>query len=601
MKKTLRFTAAEMGKTLKRPVMYLMVAFLAVVMVVAALVFNPDSNKLGVENPATTIEINASLDANIAKSQALQIISAQGLGNELVSSMQSLLNFYNSPTRPSIDKVIKTGDPTTAFARLSTDYTSYMPQPGVGGGDTNVGASGALYESVKNLQNTLTVLYNATYPVLVISTVNKTRLNLELDRLEEIALSAKSILTGDIAQHNQIRQQLRDEKIFITISNIIANISDVPFDTAFFNSLQVNIIDELAARQAAILLEMNAPTATTPYIIESTRQFIDISLTAQRLFVNQLYRQAVKGKSDDQIKGLSVFNTNYFLAHGTTHNFNRQFATADIFILSLQENIVRDQYLWDEGKFSYDYSYNFSNGSLMDGQDASGFDFAFFSMEMVSFFIIVLAIILGATAISGEYSSGTMKMIAMRPYSRFKILTGKFLSTFFFTLILIVATGIIAMSVGLIVHNASMLPIMTAVNGDAVMIVSPYVMYLIYLLTLMLRAVVFISIALLISVIFKNGIAALITSLLFFLIGPFINAFSGGSSALAYIPFVNIDIFKFFGNQHFISSGNNIFFNLFSTPAIFGNSIFFSVAFVIIVIGACMGLAHSLFKARDIT
>jgi len=211
------------------------------------------------------------------------------------------------------------------------------------------------------------------------------------------------------------------------------------------------------------------------------------------------------------------------------------------------------------------------------------------------------ACIIAATSIAGEYTAGTIKMIAVRPYKRNKIISSKFLATLVLTFLLLLLTSVIVIITGIINYGINLAPILAIFNGTAVFKISPILMFVIYFITILIKAVVFISIAMMFSVIFKNVTPAIIVSLLTFFVAPIFTSFVPLVPALTYLPLINIDLFKFFGNQ-FISSyaSQNSFIQIFTSQNFLSSNIIITLVLVIISIAICLTTTYLLFKKRDI-
>ena len=68
-------------------------------------------------------------------------------------------------------------------------------------------------------------------------------------------------------------------------------------------------------------------------------------------------------------------------------------------------------------------------------------------ITVISFF----AVIVGASIVSNEFSTGTIKMLLTRPVSRAKILTSKLLTVFLYGIVLYIAALVLSYIIGVVV------------------------------------------------------------------------------------------------------------------------------------------------------
>lgn len=82
--------------------------------------------------------------------------------------------------------------------------------------------------------------------------------------------------------------------------------------------------------------------------------------------------------------------------------------------------------------------------------------------------ITLFTVIVAATIVSSEFSTGTIKMLLTRPVSRAKILTSKLLTVFLYGILLIVVNLIVSYLVGLVVYGAGSGIALSFVDGVVV-------------------------------------------------------------------------------------------------------------------------------------
>jgi len=102
--------------------------------------------------------------------------------------------------------------------------------------------------------------------------------------------------------------------------------------------------------------------------------------------------------------------------------------------------------------------------SQTEGSLASFMSFAGNMLTLVTLFTVIIA----ASIVSNEFSTGTIKMLLTRPMSRAKILTSKLLTTFIFGLFLVVVNVVVSALVGLILFGGTTGVELEMVNGQIV-------------------------------------------------------------------------------------------------------------------------------------
>jgi len=102
--------------------------------------------------------------------------------------------------------------------------------------------------------------------------------------------------------------------------------------------------------------------------------------------------------------------------------------------------------------------------SQEDGSVTSFMSFTGGMLTLVTLFTVIVA----ASIVSSEFSTGTIKMLLTRPVSRAKVLTSKLLTTFIFGLFLFVVNIVVSALVGLILFGATTGVELEIVNGQVV-------------------------------------------------------------------------------------------------------------------------------------
>ena len=210
---------------------------------------------------------------------------------------------------------------------------------------------------------------------------------------------------------------------------------------------------------------------------------------------------------------------------------------------SLKNDIVTYEYLYNNNTFAYEYlrGFNFNTNS---GTTTNAFDFSFFAMQILSALITLFVIFFACGSLSGEQNAGTLKMVALRPFTRNKLYSGKFFACFNVAMLLMLISFTASFVVGVAMYGFTASPVLVAVNASSVLTISPFVLMLLYFASLLVDIIFYISLALLISMIIKpTVISTAITSAV--LIASTVISGISSSSAIRYIPSLNTGLFKF--------------------------------------------------------
>ena len=100
-----------------------------------------------------------------------------------------------------------------------------------------------------------------------------------------------------------------------------------------------------------------------------------------------------------------------------------------------------------------------------DGQTTESYiEYGVSLIGIISFF----AVIIGASIVSNEFSTGTIKMLLTRPVSRAKILTSKLLTVFLYGIVLYIAAVFLSYIVGVVVYDGTTEPTLVYENGKVI-------------------------------------------------------------------------------------------------------------------------------------
>ena len=142
--------------------------------------------------------------------------------------------------------------------------------------------------------------------------------------------------------------------------------------------------------------------------------------------------------------------------------------------------------------------------------------------------------------------------------------------------------------------------ILTIFNGSTAITMHPIVMLMIYLASLFFELVVYASIAMLLSCLFKSDLFAVTIMLVLYLLNTLLPVFAGGiNSWLTYYPFSHISIYSLFGSSNYALSDN--FLNILLGAKVYaGTNIGLTVYVILLFIIIANVIGSIIFKKKEL-
>ncbi len=186
---------------------------------------------------------------------------------------------------------------------------------------------------------------------------------------------------------------------------------------------------------------------------------------------------------------------------------------------------------------------------LSDGADVNMWEMMQLQTMIVFILITIFTVVKSADSVAGEFSSGTIKLLLIRPWSRSTILLSKFVSLLLFALLLsaicfIVSWGINAVFLGYDANPGGLIPPTSPMAGG-----SPWAYMLTYYLYEWIVLVVIVSFAFMLSAAFRSGGLAIGLSIFILLSGSLITGILGAMDKpwVKYVLFSNLDLTSYLG------------------------------------------------------
>lgn len=261
--------------------------------------------------------------------------------------------------------------------------------------------------------------------------------------------------------------------------------------------------------------------------------------------------------------------------------------------------LIKYEYLFKNNKTMAEFANPLTIGIASNGE-TNGYDYAYFTLKLFSFVIIAYAIMAGAHTIAGEIKEGTMRYLAIRPVKRTSILFGKFFAIAIMSFILIVFSGTISIIVGGCIYGFNSATILTVFAGKYAITLHPIAMVAIYLLSLLLELLVYLSISLMLSTMFKSDILAVTIMMAVYLVNILLPIFTSSAiSWLAYYPFSHIALYPLFGSA-LVANTKNAFYSLLGAKVYSTTSLFLTISVIALIIMICNVIATYVFKRKEI-
>ncbi len=547
MKKIFRMANAELSKIFMRPSMFVLTAILVLALIFSFFFFSPEQvNTKYTSSQVNTININLEFQEKY-KEWENEIVSektyienyladTEGTYEKFSNDFHSLCTYFSGDFYEIIIDVTGSGNDNylsssnyakceTAFNTLKakTDNLLIYMYDNISDGKINFVITQSFYDEVystlkafyenlpssSDLKSFSTEMVKDRYNTLK-STYNLQELDVKINKLEKIEIDTTKLesFLNEYYYSNITEKDSGFETVYIyknklkTLYDDVENYYNLNVDTT-----QEDIVAEL---------------------IERIAKFRDYVQVCKTLISNNFELLRIGNKSDDQIAT--------YVGFSGVSRYN------------LTKEITTYKYYFENDTFGYEYltAFNFNKNS---GTETNAYDFCFYSMQILSLFIIVFVIYFATSALCGEQSSGTLKMTATRPFTRNKIFSGKFLACFNVALILLCVSLISSLAIGFAFYGFSFQKVLIVMNADTLFITNPVVVLLIYFASILFDVIFYIALAILISMIFKNTtISTGITNAIFLVSVVMLG--TSTSSWIRFVPSLNLQLYKFFTSSN---------------------------------------------------
>lgn len=579
-----KLTKGELKKIFLKPGIFVVTALLVLVLTISSLIFNVSERDNGIVN-INGETISQMYSASFGATSDTNTLSKKFLNDRYVETSINIIEFYKNEINNN-----ESSKKEELLAKINVVKSDFAVLRNWAGGSVTVSDSDK--ENQRNLVKQglqeFNTLFNSAingykgFNYLLINNKSKSSYDLFISKvLSQPFASANTYLSTvnkleELDTFNKLKTFVNDLKIYLPDAKTIEE-CETNFMLAKENLLAIeNEIEELKANHSSdksLEKKNELKVLVTRYQQASINIFNLTSLS--------MNSSALSVYSDSDIQ-------NFYAFAGEKYNTK--------YLINEQKNI--SQFYLDNNKYAFEYATPLSLDTSSN-TNPNVYDFMYFALELCSFIIIIYVVFLGATMIASEFSNGTMKLLAIRPYSRGKILFSKLLSTVLIGLIFLSITFVVTFIIGGILFGLESLNILLIFNSELVSAVSPIVLIILLFLCKMVEIIFYAILSLSISTLFRSNAGSIVISLLIYFVSFILTMFTANLGLFKFLPFVNTNLFGYFGS-HIITQSNNIFANMFSK--VLANDMNFYISFAIICLFSAILYAITLvvFKKRDI-
>ncbi len=577
-----RITRGELDKIFVRPAIFIMTGFFVLAIVVSVLMFDPAPrndlmNLANIQGESVT-EVYQNFNNNQNK-----LVFDSNFDN-----INDMINFYNGTDNTVVGKQ----QLITNFDNVLSIFEEYSTSIESENNDINniISLKNDLRNSILVLMSSYSSINENFLTMLITNENNENTLRM-LNQLNNEASTSGD--ERDIEHHQRIVNNINQQGYLTTLQTLFDSIVQVEVSTELLNSLYNNYYVIAEQRLDDITSEM--VSIYNSALTNSEINFSDES-------INNIKTLADNYKL--HIDEVNIIITNNIMLNivgdlSTSSLDNYTFADLQDFNkYQAKEELTKNVYLFETNTYSYEYA-NVFQSNVNSNENTNAYDFMYYALEFLSFIIVIYCVIIGSGMISGETSGGTMKMLAIRPYRRNKIITGKLTATFLLGVIFLIIGTLTTFIIGARLYGLSSLPILMIFNAETASVISAPALFFIFLALLLVRIIVYTILAVFISTAFKSNIAAVIISVMIYIFVALFGNLFGDSPVYGYLPFANVDLFRFFGGEFLANNGNVLGLD-FSCPIQPDLNFYISLIIVLVFVAILIAATYIIFKKRDI-
>lgn len=501
------------------------------------------------------------------------------------NQIQTKLNKITDPIISSLIKVYANN-----FSSLLAQYTTLINQSATSTFDPNLEVyRGKLYDEVAQLETLLTSIENSKHHNLLIE---QRHFNEIVGTIEEVKSQLFSITQGNptnlFTAHKELVKKLNTAQVGAKLTSFANSVVQFTLSGEFIEDVANKLNENVASLKTELLNKitdfasenssstLNSKVSEFKGLITNYKALSDITQTYVSNLINLEIVNDFSASEILRLQGFEKFNTY------EANEFN-----------------LKMQHYLETKSFPSDYATVFAY-DLNSSSQTSVYDFMFYAMKIASVLIVVFAIIMASNIIAYEFDTGTIKLVAIRPFKRYKILLGKLLAVLFFVIIFVLFSALISFIGGIAQFPLVNTTVLAVFNAGVAFTIHPALLMLINIVSLIAEISFYVIIAISLSTVFRSFAVAMTSSMLSYLLALVLNITLSGMLWYSYVPFSNVNLFKYMGGTFVVTTKNTLFTQLFSST-LFSNSNFFISLGIITLFSLIMWvISWQTMKRRDI-
>lgn len=582
--------SAEIKKMLSKPGIYILAVLLAIILILGAFIYHPTVYE------DTTISLNGNdFMVKYSSFENGNKVEADKLVDNTTSNILSYTIVEDAKTLTYKEKITNL---KSTFDMWLEDYRSSQ-QSSLGSDKiteykNNVvnalkDLKDAVTKGVENskLENAFTILTTEENYTLFIDTINDAMAQMDVD-VDKDSNGVAGVCKIYDDKYKKIINGCLNSLIYPTLSEEILskyNSTEENSRLTIIKSRLAAISDKITSLHDEVVKDETGKLSYQKSYIDNLEKYANQYINVCKDYGN-LVRYELLSNAFSFVSATDELKLYYFKSNDYT-SYN------------IKTNLMKYNYLFEQNKTDYDFAHPLTIG-VASNHEINAYDYAYFSLKLFSFVIIVYAVMSACNCIAGEIKEGSMRYYAIRPVSRTNIYLGKILSIIIMSAILIVFSTIIALAVGGAVYGFDSLNILTIFNSSTIVTFHPIVMIIIFALSLLAELIVYTSIAMLLSCLFKSDLLAVTLMLVLYLVNTLLPVFvRGANSWITFYPFSHISLYALFGSS--IYAIKNDFLNrLLGAKIYVGSSLLVYLIVVLAIVLITNIIAIVRFKKKEL-
>lgn len=580
-----RLIKGELKKIFLKPGIFVVTALLVVVLIFSATLFRPSERNL----PTISVSgrtVSQVYDNSFGSTDENNLNSKNNILSQNIQVSEELVNYYSNLLESSNNS--KKAELQASLDAAIESYNKYKKAGNGVGSNWEAPELAELRTKVKADIDNFSILFsslcegNGGYYYILISENNREKLSEFLTRATTEPFVAN-------IEYRTTYEKIEELQVYTVIQNYLNSIENfTPSQKSIEASNEyINTVKENLSQQEADILAFKSENASSndlDLIKEFKSKILKYKLYAINL--NNLVKHTILDSGLEQFSDNEIQNF-YVIKDGT---YTTKY--------KIHETKLIYEYYLNNNKTELDFA-NPLSFETTSGFETTGYDFMYFALSLCSFVIIAYILFLGAGMIAGEQTNGTLKQLAIRPYSRQKLFLAKLLSTVLVGIIFLVISFVITLIIGGVLYGLSSLPMLLAFNSTTVSSVNPITLLIILFFCLLLQIIFYAVLSLSISTLFKSNSGSIVVSIIIYVVSIVLSMFITSLGFLKFLPFVNVNLFGYFGSN-IVYSANNIIARMFTASIPNDFSFYTSLTLMLSFTVVLYVITSVVFSKRDI-